>query len=222
MHVPRTSGTFIVNNLREQKVDSKIVAGHKHPIYIDELSSADYMCGHYANTPVEFADKTFTILREPIERTFSYIKGMASVFYSYMPLDDVFTLFLNNNITSKNIANQHSKFFSGHLNLDMYNKYVHNQREMILRGWTLRDYKTTSQDVIKHLQDNNIEVFQYSDPLLYDKVFKMLDIDKPQNMDTHINASQKISQELYDKYRNQIEDLNSVDIELYEYFRSNR
>ncbi len=220
MHVPRTSGTFIVKNLREQKPDSNIVAGHRYPISLDTLEQADYIAGHYSNTPVKFADKTFTIMRDPVERTFSYIKGMASVFYSHMPLDDTFTLFLNNEITKKNISNQHSKFFSGFLNLEKYNRYVHNQREMILKGWNLVDYKTNAQDVIEHLSNNNIQVLQYSDPELYSKVFSILDMIMPDDVVTHVNSSQKISQELYDKYKSQIEDINQLDIELYEYFKA--
>ena len=50
MHVPRTSGTFIVQNLREQKPDSNIVAGHRYPISLDSLEKADYIAGH--TTPI--------------------------------------------------------------------------------------------------------------------------------------------------------------------------
>ena len=95
---------------------------------------------------------------------------------------------------------------------------MHNQREMILRGWMVSDYKETSQEVIRHLEDNDVQVLNYSDPELYAKVFSLLDMQMPEDT-TRLNVSQKIDDELYEKYKTQVEGINQIDIELYEHFR---
>ncbi len=223
LHIPRTSGIFIKRVLQQEsrKSNKKLLSGHFFKIDIEDLKSQDYISGHYALTPVPHVLKTFTIIRNPVERTFSYMKYIWEHFYNYMTIEDSFNFFLNNQNYKKVLSNQQSQFLTQEINVDNYNKKIIDLRDMVYSGWTLDSKNITKESVIESVTRNNIEVLLYDDKDLYKKVFSIFEIENVNTLefDKKINQSVEIDQDFYNKYYEQIYKMNEVDIEVYNFFK---
>lgn len=220
LHIPRTSGVLIREVVKTKKPLANILAGHKTIITEDVIKNAEYIIGHYGLTPIRENSKTFTILRNPDERLFSYLKYIWKHFYNYLSVEDAITFFLTDSNFKKNISNQQSKFLTGRLDTNLYNSKLKDLKDMVYSGWCLYEYKEDLESVIKSITENNINILFYEDENLYNSAFSLLSIDFPDiNLNNKVNSSLEFSDELYDKFKDTIHSLNLVDWQVYEHFK---
>lgn len=223
LHIPRTSGIFIKNVLLDysQKTNKTVLSGHNIEININDFKNKDYIIGHYGLTPVPHSLKTFAILRDPVERSFSYMKYIWKWFYNDKKIEDVFNFFLTDTKFKELLSNQQSKFLTQTTNLDEYNKNIYDMNKHVLSGWSLINKEITKDSVLESIKKNNIEILFFEDNDLYKKVFNIFELDNVSDLDfsKKINESPIIDLEFYKECYNEIYSLNNIDIEVYNFLR---
>lgn len=219
LHIPRTSGVFIREMVKTKKTEATIVAGHNFELSNECFEKAEIIIGHYGTTPIKYSDHTFSILRNPLERTYSYLKYIWSKFYYTISIENFFKTYLDNDKFLNAISNQQSKMLTGSIDLKEYNKNVKDLKDMVEINWSLNNYKTDINGVVKSIKDNNINIFNFNNKNLYQDVFKILNISLEKiDIKNKINQSPYIKEDLYVKNYELLKNINNLDLELYEYF----
>jgi hypothetical protein len=120
LHIPKTAGTSVSNCLSEiaAKKDLKMVG----PILIDHLierpqwENSDLLVGHLGLLPLKHKFQYFTILRDPLDRLYSY--------YSHVKRDPVY--FIHNVVAGENLSFEEylldDRFFN--INFNMQARYL--------------------------------------------------------------------------------------------------
>jgi len=223
MHMPRTSGVFIRNILMaySKENNKNILAGHNFKINIDDFSNKDYICGHYGLTPIPYSEKTFTVLRDPVERSFSYMKYIWKWFYSDKTVEDAFNFFLTDIHFRKLLSNQQSKFLTQTTDLENYNKNINDMEKHVMSGWSLVNKEINTESVLESINKNNIEILFFEDKNLYKKVFNIFKLNDASNFDfsKKINESPAIDLKFYKECYNEIYKINNIDIDVYNFLR---
>jgi len=224
LHIPRTSGVFIRSVLRNysENNNKSILAGHNFNINLEDFKAQDYIIGHYGLTPTPYVSKTFTILRDPVERCFSYMKYVWQAFYRNSNIDEVFEKFLNDESFKNVLSNQQSKFLTSFMDIESYNKNTDNIKNHFLSGWSLVVPNINKELVIDSINTNSIEVLFFDDKELYKKVLNIFNIENTYGIDYYNKTNQSIELDLnfYNNYYDKIVKINQIDIEVYNHLRS--
>lgn len=222
LHIPRSSGVFVNDLVLSSPLKLKSIIAQRHKIDKNCFSDVDFISGHYALTPVPFAKETFTILRDPVERTFSYLKYVSQV-NRHLSMEDVFKKYLNEELLRKGITNQHSKFLTGELDLENYNKNYKEHKVRAKGNWSLVNWSEDVEDVKQSVSKNKIDILFYDDPDLYNKIlikFSLPKINTKSIKENPVNQSPQASQGLYEKYYQEMLSVNKSDLEVYSYFKN--
>jgi hypothetical protein len=223
LHIPRTSGVFIRDKvlLHSEKNQKSFLSTHKINIKLEDFKNKDYISGHYGLTPIPYVSSTFTILRDPVERTFSYMKYIWEHLYNYTSMDEAFMFFLTNKKFKQILSNQQSSFLTSEIDIDEYNRNTNNILNHVRSNWYLITKNIDKDSVIESVSKNNIQVLFFEDPELYKKVFDFYKIDNADyiNSNKKINESKKVDTEFYKKYYDQVFEMNKIDIEVYNFFK---
>jgi hypothetical protein len=221
LHIPRTSGVLIRQVLKNQNLGMSIVSGHLDKISLSQFESANLISGHYGTLPIKYSDKTFAIIREPIERTFSYLKYIWSHFYSDMAIQELFDLYMSDQKLSSSISNQQFKFLTNSIDIEQYNKNIFNLKNMVENNWYLNSASASMNDLVSSTYINNIEILDYKSNTLYSDIAKIIGVEYNDKLFINkINSSTFMSKDMQSKYYDEIAKLNILDLELYESFKS--
>jgi hypothetical protein len=199
LHIPRTGGVFIRNQLLEKYKELECFATHYEKLEQSNINKYFYVAGHFGTYPIQYMNNpvVFTVLRNPVDRFLSYYKYTKPFFKTNM-LNE----WLYNEDLSAIHSNTQIKFLTNKIDIDKYNNNLVNDIT-INNNWFI------GQDLdlqkAKSFVDNNI-------------VFVMEEIDDVFGISNgvRVNKSGKqpiITPEQYDR----IVELNSLDIELYDY-----
>jgi hypothetical protein len=220
LHIPRTSGVLIRELFKKNNPKSFIVSGHKEKLYRTDMMNADFISGHYGTLPIEYSSDIFAIYREPVERTFSYLKYIWPRFYARMSFDEFLKFFLNDPVLVDAISNQQSKFLTGNINLEKYNDDIYYLKKMVESNWHVENFLQDSKSILEYIDINNIKMFDYAEPNVYQKISELfkLNIDIS-GFDDVINPSLDIKEKQYISYIDQIREINLLDLELYNYVK---
>lgn len=219
LHLPRTSGVFLRNSLRLQNS----ICGHNFRINPEDFKTADYAIGHYGIEPAQYADFSFAILRNPVERTISYFKYINEHLYRNFSISEVIDMYINDPRLKKSIENLSNKFLTGRVDFDLYNQNIRYPRIIVENGWYLKDYSNNYSDSFKSIKNNKINLLYFDDPNLYDKISDIynIKIDKDKLTDKN-NVSLTNSSKNYEipkRYYSILENINGIDMEMYDYFK---
>ena len=220
LHIPRTSGVLIRELFKKNNPKSFVVAGHREKLFISDMMNADFISGHYGTLPIQYSSQTFAIYREPVDRTFSYLKYIWPRFYSNMNFIDFLNFFFSNKNLVESITNQQSKFLTGNINLERYNNDIYYLKKMVENNWHIENYETDIESVKDYINKSNINIFNYEEPDLYKKIINSINLNIPEHsFDDVVNSSLKIDEQTYSSYTDKIKEINNIDLELYDYFK---
>jgi hypothetical protein len=224
LHIPRTSGIFISKHVYEYSKENNknfFARNHSTKVILEDFKKQDYITGHYGLTPIPYSQKTFAILRNPTERSFSYMKYIWQGFYSYMNIDEAFMFFLTDKKIQEAISNQQSKFLTSELNVEEYNKNIHDINKHVISGWSLINKEIDKNSVIKSIKDNKIKILFFEDKDLYKKVFNIFELNNIENINFYEkkNSSIPVDLEIYQKYYDKIYEINKIDIDVYNFLK---
>lgn len=221
LHIPRTSGVLIRELFKKNNPESFVVSGHKEKLYKTDMANADFISGHYGTLPIQYSSTTFSIYRDPVERTFSYLKYIWPRFYSRMSFLDFLNFFLEDKKMVESISNQQSKFLTGSIDIDMYNNDIYYLKKMVENNWHIKNFETSIDSVIDSIKGSDIKIFNYNEPNLYEKIVKSLKLNIPiSGFDDVINSSLDINEYMYASHIEKIKEINTLDLELYEFIKS--
>jgi hypothetical protein len=213
LHIPRTSGVFIREKIIRQ-IDKPMFIGHRDPIP-ENISEYKYLSGHFATNFIQDFDINFAIYRNPIELSFSYINYMRDIFYNHLSLDELIEQYVNTD-KIKNFVNMNSKFLTGTVDATKYNKMITDLKEVAESGWYVETKCNTIDMFVDIIQKNNTYLVDYSDDKKYEKISKLYEAEYS---DIKINKSSEIESSTISKHIDLITDLNSFDLEVYEYLK---
>ena len=198
-----------------------MLSGHDFKIEKEDFKDKDYIIGHYGLTPVSYSKKTFSILRDPVERSFSYMKYIWKWFYSDRSVEDTFNFFLTDKNFRELLSNQQSKFLTQTTDLENYNNNINDMEKHVMSGWSLINKEINTESVLESINKNNIEILFFEDKDLYKKVFSIFELNNMPNLDfsKKINESPAIDLKLYKECYNEIYKINDIDIDVYNSLR---
>jgi hypothetical protein len=215
LHIPRTSGGYTRNIIKSAIDDRNSVTGHYRTISDDSFKQASFISGHYGTNPCKFADKTFAILRNPNELTFSYIKYLSLVQGGVQFDEDFLKRYLYEDNLRYSVTNVLSKFLTFEVDLEEYNKNIENHVTMANNCWFLKKDNVSVESVFSSISKNNITTFIYESENVHKKVFDFVGLDTvPQS--SRVNQSFADQRDLYGKYFDEISAANDIDIVVYE------
>lgn len=211
LHIPRTSGVFI-REFAVKKLNKLIFAGHTQKLP-SSFSDYDIVSGHFATTPIKDTDINFSIFRNPVDLTFSYINYIRDKFYQETSLEDLIEQYLSNE-KIYSFVNINSKFLTGKIDIYKYNKNITNLLEMAENCWFVKNYDTEAKDIIKTIQKNKTILVDFESDHKYATIGQILGISIGGNK---VNESSVIDQDVINKYYDLITFLNKTDLEVYGY-----
>jgi hypothetical protein len=197
LHIPRTGGIYVRNQMLEKYQDSNTFATHYNKLEIDKVHTYKYLSGHFGITPIKHMNNPliFTVLRNPVDRFLSYYKYTKPFFNR-----DMLDLWLYDEELSKIHSNTQIKFITNKIDLNRYNKNLVNQ-ETVNNNWFIGQEENINK--AKDFIDKNLVLFT-------DNLNKDFNIQNG----IRINKSGK-KPEVTSKQYDRIVELNSLDIELY-------
>jgi hypothetical protein len=211
LHIPRTSGVYIRENLIKSFQDSNNFVGHKQAMP-ESFKTFDNISGHFANNPVKEADLTFAVIRNPVNLTFSYIQYMRDKFYPILTFDELFSKYEKED-KLKSFTNINTKFLTGFINVVKYNKTINDLKKLAENCWETENYVSTAAFAKKHLDNSDIKILRYEDHDLYKNISDIYERNIAEGV---VNESSEIDSATVKKYVNIISELNWLDLELYE------
>lgn len=214
LHIPRTSGVFI-REFAVKKLNKLIFAGHTQKLP-SSFSDYDIVSGHFATTPIKDTDINFSIFRNPVDLTFSYINYIRDKFYQETSLEDLIEQYLSNE-KIYSFVNINSKFLTGKIDIYKYNKNITNLLEMAENCWFVKNCDKDIQSIINTIINNKTVLINFDNHNRYSLVGEILKVDVVGNK---INDSSGIDQNVVKKYYDLIKNLNKLDLEFYDYAKS--
>lgn len=221
IHIPRCSGIYlnghIVNNLKSLSIPF-ITTNHG---LINEITfnNKKFISGHYGITPLEYIENPIntTMVRNPIDR---YISNFLYIYKGHDMHKDFESWLYDENIY-KNQINLQTRFLTKKLNIDSYNSKNHGL-ERAEDGWCLDKTELNIKDAIKTInsceivgifEDHHSFLNKYNNLLLSN--FGFTTFSNKNKINGNFTKMQ-----LSDTIVKRIEELNYLDMELYDYARS--
>lgn len=220
LHVPRTAGMFVKGHLQYEFVDKKQHISHSKQLVDDEISTSYLVSGHYGIYPIALMKNplVFSIMRNPVERFISYYKYVKFMFPEYEK-NDLLDYWISDERISKNHSNTHFKNFTGSINTEKFNKNFVN-KYTIEENWFLENCSNNIQDGFDFIDKHHVFIFDDIKKLT-DSVCDLLKIKPYKNLHK-FNSSDPKDYGITKKQYAKIEELNSIDMELYEYAKRKR
>jgi hypothetical protein len=197
-------------------------ASNRLLIDTDLIKKSKFVGGHFGLMPLDYMDnpKVFTIIRDPVERFISYFNYTIVPFQGPKKVQERFNNWLYGE-DSINQSNLQSKFLTGKTNIDKFNADVVLFKNTIESGWHIEDYSLDIKDVVNNLQNmqyytfNKLDLFRRDMNECLEKQFGFSVFQNTEKINELTTARARIKPNKEELDR--IEELNSVDMELYEY-----
>jgi hypothetical protein len=192
--------------------NEKSFLGHKKEIP-QSFKEFKYISGHFATNPISECDKTFAVVRDPVDLTLSYIQYMNDFFYKTSSFDEIYKMYKEKNIID-NFCNMNTKFLTGSVDLKKYNSLVTKDiKALAENGWCVEEYSKNIDQVFSEINKNNIILIDFKSS---DKYQRISEIYKSEVEDVKTNSSSGVSSETKKKYFSELSEMNKLDMEFYE------
>lgn len=230
LHIPRTSGIFVSHNVVPHLISSGVphFVSNRTNIDIDTIKNSKYVSGHFARFPIEFMKNPiiYSIIRNPVERWISYFKYTTGLIRTKQEIEEKLDSWLYGDKAELN-SNMQSKFITGTIDIDQFNKDIAinisrdlNHRILpVTNGWYLKDYSLNIDHIKNNIHDMNMYTLENHKKFRDDfnnELYKQFGFKTFKNVDK-FNESFDIGLKLTNKQLSKIEELNSIDMEIYSY-----
>lgn len=222
LHIPRTSGIYIKNNVIPHLISNGVehFISNRTKIDIEKIKSSKFVGGHFGLMPLQYMDnpEIFTIIRNPVERFISYFKYTTGPKRAGTEAEEKLERWLYGD-QSKIQSNLQSKFLTGSMNVEKFNKNVPIFQHAVDNEWYLENYKLNFNDIVNNLNKmkcytlEEIDIFKLE---LNNSLKKEFEFSTFKHSDK-ANSSYDVGIKFTKSQINRIEEMNSLDMEVYEY-----
>lgn len=210
LHIPRTSGVF-VREIMVKGNDQNNFLGHTQKLP-ESFEGFENVSGHFATTPISELDKSFAIIRQPVDLTVSYITYMRDSFYPESTFDEIISFYIKTGLI-ENFININLKFLTGTINKEKYNTNIENLRVVAESGWYVENYSLDLEAAKKIIKSNSTELIDFKDDKKHQAVAAMYGKSYENVI---LNNSYKRTGDNFKKYYDYLAELNEKDIDFYE------
>ena len=222
LHIPRTSGVYIKNNIVPDLISKKIphFASNRTKIDIETISKSKLVIGHFGRMPLKYMDspKVFCLLRDPVERYVSYFKYNTGYITDQKAAEENLEQWLYGD-QSLVQGNLQSKFLTGSVNIEEFNKHIGYIDHYVNNLWHLEDYSLDIDKIKESMQDINIYTMDNYDKFKFDfneEIKKQFGFNAFKYFDKS-NRSPAVKVEINESHLKRIKELNEIDYEVYKY-----
>lgn len=224
LHIPRTAGIYLNNNVLPHLISGGVehFVSNRTIVDTEKIKSSQYVSGHFGLTPIELMDDptVYTIIRNPVDRFISYFNYTTGLIRTKSEAHQKLDRWLDGE-QSYIQANLQSKFLTGYMNFEKFNQGVTYFQDAVNNGWYIENYSLNINDI-----KSNIDIFNcytLDNHEQFKKDFNR-DLKKEFNFTTFkysdkANRSSDLGIEMTKTQMKKIEELNSIDMEAYEYVR---
>ena len=228
LHIPRTSGIYVKNNIIPHLITNNIKHFVSNRTIIDKnkISESYFVGGHFGLMPLNYMDnpEVFCIIRNPIDRFISYFNyttaGQVRSNNDYIDKLEEWLYGEQADIQS----NSQSKFLTGSLNIDKFNKNIRVFQEAVKHNWFIEDYSLNLDKILENVDrffcysmDRSNEFTEDLNKALF-KFFNFQTFKYKDKANASIDLGIKIDKKHYDR----ILELNEIDMEVYRYVQKSK
>jgi hypothetical protein len=222
IHIPRCSGiyikTHIINDLKSKNIS--FFATNHSQIFPDTFNQKYFISGHFGLTPLKYRNDLINIclVRDPVDRFLSNFIYMHSSFkgeHLYSKLEEW--------IENKKQHNIQAKSLNKNINEYLYNSLEHGTKRAEL-GWCLEEGEININEIKNFIDSINlIDSYDNHNSFilkLNNLVYETYGFYSFSNKNPINDNFSKI--EISDTLKEKIRELNSFDMEVYDYVKSTR
>ena len=222
LHIPRCSGIYIKSHIINDLMAKKIpfFATNHGEIFPDTFNDKKFISGHFGTTPLKYRNDLITVclVRNPVDRFISNFIYMHKSFKG-LHLDAQLEKWIEN----PKQHNLQARSLNKPLNEELYNSKSHGTLRAI-DGWCLEDGEIKISEVKTFLDsiylldklDNHDRFINNLNELIY-KTYGFYSFSNRNQLNKNFR---KLI--ISDSIRKKIENLNSLDMEIYDYVKSKR
>ena len=224
LHIPRTAGIYIKNHVLPHLITSGVphFVSNRTVIDVEKWNSSKFIGGHFGLAPLDYMDsdtKTFTVIRNPVDRFISYFKYTTGLVRAGQEASDKLERWLYGD-QSYTQSNLQTKFLLGKTNINEFNKNFNYFQKNVDNAWYLEEISGGVGKAISNLDKfyayslENLNLFKEDMNKALEKEFSF----KPfKGFNDSANRSPEIGLSLTKKQIARIEELNEMDMILYEH-----
>jgi len=222
LHIPRTSGIYIKNNVIPHLISNGVehCISNRNKIDVEKIKKSRFVGGHFGLMPLDYMDspEIFTIVRDPVERFISYFKYTTGPIRAGKEAEEKLDRWLYGEECEMQ-SNLQSKFLTGKLNIEKFNQDILQFQNTVSSGWYLEGYKLDIKNVISSLEKMKAYTLEELDLFKIDlnkSLLKQFGFSTFKHSDK-ANSSYDIGIKFDKRHINRIEEINLLDMEVYEY-----
>lgn len=224
LHIPRTAGIYIKNHVLPHLITSGVphFVSNRTIIDVEKWNNSKFIGGHFGLSPLDYMDsdtKVFTVIRNPVDRFISYFKYTTGLVRAGQEASDKLERWLYGD-QSNTQANLQTKFLLGKTNINEFNKNFNYFQKNVDNAWYLEEISGGVEKAISNLDKfyayslENLNLFKEDMNKALEKEF----LFKPfKGVNDSANRSPEIGLSLTKKQIARIEELNEMDMILYEH-----
>jgi hypothetical protein len=222
LHIPRTSGIYIKNNVIPHLISNGVehFISNRSRIDVEKIKQSKFVGGHFGLMPLDYMEnpEIFTIVRDPVERFISYFKYTTGPKRAGKEAEEKLDRWLYGEECEMQ-SNLQSKFLTGKLNIEKFNQDILQFQNTVSSGWYLEGYKLDIKNVISSLEKMKAYTLEELDLFKIDlnkSLLKQFGFSTFKHSDK-ANSSYDIGIKFDKRHINRIEEINLLDMEVYEY-----
>ena len=216
LHIPRTAGGSARKALLDSGKYKNPVVGHYRTISKNDFLNSDFISGHYGATPFESAASIFTVIRNPIDLTFSYIKYISGVYGPSAFNEELLKKYLYEEHLRASVTDVLTRFICLSTDLEKYNQNINNHLYMAHNTWCLKPSTYSVDLALNVIETKKIAIFSHEQPDLINQILKFAGAETTNIEQKRINASIVDKEGLLESYYDELKLANNIDVALYE------
>jgi hypothetical protein len=216
LHIPRTAGGSARKALLDSGKYINPVVGHYRTISKSDFLDSDFISGHYGATPFDHATSVFTIIRNPVDLTYSYIKYLSGMYGPDFFNEDFLKKYLYEDNLRESVSNALTKFICLSTDIERYNKNIDNHLYMAHNTWCLEPSTYNADLALSAVETNKITIFSHEQPDLIKQILEFAGVETRVINQEKLNASIVDKEELFESYYDELKLANNIDVDLYE------
>ena len=224
LHIPRTSGIYTKNNVLPHLILNGVehFVSNRTKIDPNQIKKSQFVGGHFGLMPLDYMDnpEVFTIVRDPVERFISYFNYTTRLNMRGKLAEEKLEEWLYGD-QSKIQSNAQSKFLTGKMNIEKFNNCP-GQQDAVINQWFIEGYSLDLKDIKSNVDKFKAYTLEELD------LFK-LDMNRSLKNNFNFstfkhsdkaNSSYDVGINFTKSHIERIKDLNSIDLEVYEYVKN--